>query len=1205
MNFTKQIRLVISCILILSQAHAQYLEFVENKGQWNDNVRFRANMNGGALFIQNTGYKVLLNNPDDVTAIASLIHPHSKDTLHPKRYFDSLQNAGQVVLHSHAYEVKFLNTSKPGSFKAEKQSKQYYNYFIGNDPSKWASGCNPYQSLTVQNLYPNIDIHYYSDNGNLKYDLIVHPGADLSQLAIQFAGPDKLSLKNGNLILKLAFDEVKEMQPYSYQLVNGQKKEVTTSYVLEGNTVKLKLDNYDKNNLLVIDPSVVFSSFTGSSADNWGFTATYDGAGNFYAGGIVFGDGYPVTNGAFQTAYQGGGNGQEPSLSYDIGITKFNPNGQSVIYATYIGGNGNESPHSLVTDAAGNLIIAGRTSSDNYPTTQSPVGPGGNYDIILSKLSSDGKKMLASRKIGGKGVDGANITVNKESTDNTVTLRRNYGDDARSEVILDNAGNICLAAATQSTDFPLVNPVQLGNNGGPHGQDAVVFKITPDLQTPLLSTYLGGKDDDAAFVLAVNPLTNDLYVAGITASTDFPGNHAGTIFPSSQGGVCDGFIAEFSSLGNFVRSTYIGTNGADGIYGIQFDKFGFPYIMGTTTGTWPLKNAAYSNPGSKQFISKLLPDLSDWVYSTVFGKSASQPSISPTAFLVDRCENVYVSGWGGGTLNDAYVPNQSVAGLPVTPDAIQGTTDGADFYFFVMEKDAKKLLYGSFYGQRGGPVSEHVDGGTSRFDKRGVIYQAICANCGANPKPRFPTTPGAAYEDNLASSASGCNLAAIKIAFNFAGVGTAVKSSINGNVGDTSGCLPLKVDFTDTIADAKTYIWDFGDGTKKDTTTGPNDSHVFTQVGNYTVMLVGIDSTTCNITDTSYTHIRVRNDKALVSYTITKVPPCQSLSYQFTNTSIAPANKPFTNQSFTWDFGDNTTATGFNATHTYAAAGTYIVKLKLVDTNYCNAPVVLIDTLRIATNVKADFRTPPSGCAPYTAFFENTSAGGSGFIWDFGDGTSSAQSNPSHTYNIPGIYRVKLIATDPATCNISDSAFVTITVSGSPTAGFTYSPNPPITNVQITFTNNSFNGTVYKWYFGDGDSLITTQHDPAITHSYNETKIYNACLVVVNSFGCADSVCRSIDYKIIPNVDVPNAFTPNGDGINDQVHVKGFGIKNVAWKIYNRWGTLVFQSNNFKQGWDGKYQGQLQPQDVYAYILDVEFVNGEKYVKKGDITLLR
>ena len=92
---------------------------------------------------------------------------------------------------------------------------------------------------------------------------------------------------------------------------------------------------------------------------------------------------------------------------------------------------------------------------------------------------------------------------------------------------------------------------------------------------------------------------------------------------------------------------------------------------------------------------------------------------------------------------------------------------------------------------------------------------------------------------------------------------------------------------------------------------------------------------------------------------------------------------------------------------------------------------------------------------------------------------------------------------------------------------------------------------------------------------------------------------------VIPLLDVPNAFTPNGDGINDQVTVKGYGIAKLNWQIYNRWGTLVYQSSNLKTGWDGRYKGVLQPQEVYTYILDVQFSDGTKYQKKGDITLLR
>jgi gliding motility-associated-like protein len=186
---------------------------------------------------------------------------------------------------------------------------------------------------------------------------------------------------------------------------------------------------------------------------------------------------------------------------------------------------------------------------------------------------------------------------------------------------------------------------------------------------------------------------------------------------------------------------------------------------------------------------------------------------------------------------------------------------------------------------------------------------------------------------------------------------------------------------------------------------------------------------------------------------------------------------------------------------------------------------------------------------------------------------------------------------------VVDSAQFTITVSGKPTAAFTYSPNPPQENVIITFTNNSIGGIRYKWLFGDGDSLVTTSATP-VTHSFNETKTYNSCLIVVNQFGCPDTVCQPIVYRVIPLLDVPNAFTPNGDGTNDKVFVRGFGIGKMNWKIYNRWGTLVFQTTNRNEGWDGKYKGTLQPTEVYHFVLDVEFTDGQKFQKKGDITLL-
>jgi gliding motility-associated-like protein len=178
-------------------------------------------------------------------------------------------------------------------------------------------------------------------------------------------------------------------------------------------------------------------------------------------------------------------------------------------------------------------------------------------------------------------------------------------------------------------------------------------------------------------------------------------------------------------------------------------------------------------------------------------------------------------------------------------------------------------------------------------------------------------------------------------------------------------------------------------------------------------------------------------------------------------------------------------------------------------------------------------------------------------------------------------------------------------VSGSPTAAFTFSPDPPEINGPVDFINQSVGGVSYLWRFGDGDSLFTTRLDTTVRHFYNATGTFNTCLLVTNQYGCIDTACATIVARVVPALDVPNAFTPNNDGKNDKIFVKGFAIGKMTWRIYNRWGQLVFTSTDRFQGWDGTFKGVLQPQEVYTYTLDIEFTDGTKARKTGDITLLR
>ena len=632
--------------VISLQAQSFYaVDFIENKGQWNANFSFKSIIANGSLFIQKNGYTVLKNSEEDIDAVSRMMHGQQIERKVPvKIKADMMEGEAEKypnadpIIHSHAYQVSFKGSSDESFFEPERPTGEVANYFLGSDTANWKQDVSSFGSVMQKGLYKGVDIRYYSNGAQLKYDFIINPGASVSQVVMKYEGVNKLSLKDGQLIIATSVGDSKELAPYAYQIIDGQKKQVDCKFQLDANEVSFKVKAYDNRYTLVIDPILIFSTYTGSKVSNWGYTAAPGPDGSLYAGGIVFGNGYPITLGAFQNSFAGGAG----KSGVDVSLTRFSADGKSRIFSTYIGGSSDEYPHSIYVDPSGSAVILGRTTSSDFPTVNNNrLGPLGKTDIFISKLSADGKVLIGGVLVGGTGDDGANIDASTTPA-GPKSILYNYGDNARSEVILDQSNNIYIASCSQSSDFPLKNQSQ--SYGGL--QDGVFLKFSPNLSTLSFSTYIGGSEDDAAFVLAMNPKNNDVYVAGATLSSNLPGNTAGTIGSSSQGSI-DGFISVFNSGGTISKTTYMGTSAIDIIYGIQFDQNGFPYIMGISLGAWPVKNALFSNPGAKQFISKLRTDLSDYVYSTVYGTAAAVPNISPVAFLVDRCENVYVSGWGG------------------------------------------------------------------------------------------------------------------------------------------------------------------------------------------------------------------------------------------------------------------------------------------------------------------------------------------------------------------------------------------------------------------------------------------------------------------------------------------------------------------------------------------------------------------------------
>lgn len=799
-----------------------HIVFIENLGQWEQPFSYKADLPTGQMFLYNDRIVIDLR---DKAMITELLHFKmlSEDERKIRKQPDNLINA-------HCYEMQFVGAN-PTDPAGQGKIVPYYNYYFGNDQSRWKSGVGGYRNAYYNNLYDGIDLSVGEEYERLKYEFWVKPGADIKDIKIRYAGVNNLRTENGNLIFGTSLGNVTELQPVAWQIINGDTIFVKCDYAVKNNTVSFVAGaNYNKDFALVIDPVVVFGTYSGSTADNWGYTATYDAQGYVYAGGNIFGLGYPVTTGAYQTVY--GGN-------VDIVLTKYNTNGTSLIYSTYLGGSGPEVPNSIVVNSADELYVLATTGSTNYPTTSgcmdNSFNSGTAYtltyvinytsgcDLGVTCFNSSGTSLIASTYIGGSANDGLNMDA---------VLKHNYADDVRGEILLDENSNVFIVGSTASGNFPVTPGVFQTMYGG-GSQDGFILKCDRLLTTMIWSTYLGGSGADAIYSISLNEL-GKLSVAGGTSSTNFPVS-ANAVMQSFQGGSADGFVSLIQSDGTAVlRSTYWGTSSYDQVYFVETDKQNNVYLLGQSAsqGTVLIQNALWNTTGGGQFISKINPPLNTVIWSTRFGNGNGTVNISPTAFLVDYCHNIYLSGWGSPSLNGFG----GTAGLPITSGAFQTSTDNNDYYFLCIRDDASDIVFGSYYG---GTSSEHVDGGTSRFDRMGRIYQSVCAGCGGLDD--FPTTVGAWSNTN---NSSNCNNGVVKIDF-----------SLPAIVADFSMppviCLPYTINFNNTSyfpnPGLATCFWDFGNGI---TSTNCNPSYTYPTSGVYDVTLIVSDVTACNSADT-------------------------------------------------------------------------------------------------------------------------------------------------------------------------------------------------------------------------------------------------------------------------------------------------------------------------------------------------------------------
>ncbi len=570
------------------------LMFEPNRGQTDARVRFLA---------RGSGYGLYLTAQE---AVLALQH--------------SALDSRRPALTS-AISMKLVGATSPAEPAGEIQLPGKSNYFIGNDPANWHRDIPQFARVRYRNVYPGIDVVYYGNRGRLEYDFEVEPGSDPTQVALRFRGSDSAhGLKidsHGDLVLAAGGSDLRLQAPRVYQKVGAEERPVAGRFELRGQArdeVGFQIGTYDRSRTLIIDPVLIYSTYLGGSGNEAcsviapitvagiaspppGCPAiTVDAASNAYVAGSTTSTNFPATTGEYQPDLAAG-------ATANVFIAKFSPTG-SLLFATYLGGDGTDFTAGVAVDAGFDILVAGTTNSSNFPTTNGATNAAfqtkpltsGNH-VFVSKLDPTGKILLYSTYLSGSGIDiasglavdqsGSNAYVTGTTTSTevatgfpstlgayqttpraanqffftkvdpntsgsgSVLYSTYFGGSSPSTglvlgggIAVDSNSNAYITGGTNFTDMPLLNAYQGLNEGG---FDAFVAKINPSGVTGaqlLYSTYLGGSGDDVGFGVAVDS-SPDAYITGWTNSTDFNAGTTGTTaLQVANGGGTDAFLAK-------------------------------------------------------------------------------------------------------------------------------------------------------------------------------------------------------------------------------------------------------------------------------------------------------------------------------------------------------------------------------------------------------------------------------------------------------------------------------------------------------------------------------------------------------------------------------------------------------------------------------------------------------------------------------------
>ncbi len=585
------------------------------------------------------------------------------------------------------------------------------NYFIGRGPKNWRTNVPNYAKVQYKGIYPGIDLVYYGNQRQLEYDFVVAAGADPRAIQLRIEGAEELRIeRDGALVIAIAGGELRLHKPLAYQRRTdgpAAKHFVPARFVLSGkHQVGFEVASYDSRQPLVIDPKMDYSTYLGGSALDEGLGIALDSSGNAYVAGITVSSNFPTTQGAFETAgccgfvtklnaagsvllystylngavsfgiaadpggnayVTGGANANFVATSgafqttfgggqFDAFVAKLNPQGSGLVYASFLGGTGNDLGSSIAVDGAGNAYVTGATLSPNFPVTRGAFDTrcgsdgtcnAGFSDAFLTQVNAAGSALLYSTFLGGSLIDAGRgvavdafgkvyVTGSTTSGDFPTTsgaFQTTFGGgadafvakidpsqlgkasllystflggtniDISSSIAIDTLGNAYVTGATSSTDFPTLNPWQAANAGG---KDAFVTKLNAHGSALVYSTYLGGAGDDSGNSISLDG-TGAAYIVGQTYSSNFPTKSP---VQSTNAGNGDAFLAKFSRTASALQfSTYLGGAGLEQGFGIAVDHCGMAYLAGqTVSSNFPTTGGAFqasSAGGSDAFVAKV------------------------------------------------------------------------------------------------------------------------------------------------------------------------------------------------------------------------------------------------------------------------------------------------------------------------------------------------------------------------------------------------------------------------------------------------------------------------------------------------------------------------------------------------------------------------------------------------------------------------